>query len=287
MIQHLRFHHSAGEPSPIELSRVSALRSRATGIAQPTRLDFHLLQFVIEGRGAHWLDFEKVALRRGDVLHIRPGQVHSFDPQSRHDAFLLMFLPEAVQESAALERLTLSLTTVLHPKPADFTLLLGLLDLIESLPQKGGDIRRNRIAPFLLGAIVTGLGDLLVPADKPGTSSLKGQVGLIHTFERLVEEHYASHRDLGWYVPQLHVTGRTLARACHAVRAVSPKHLIDARVALEAKRHLMVSAASVEEIAFSLGFTEATNFVKFFKRIVGQTPESFRQSRSGQDPSGE
>lgn len=116
---------------------------------------------------------------------------------------------------------------------------------------------------------------------------MKGQVGLVHHFERLLEKHYASHRDLGWYVSQLHVTGRTLARASHAVRAVSPKHLIDARVALEAKRHLMVSATSVEQIAFSLGFTEATNFVKYFKRIVGQTPEGFRQTRMGREASGE
>lgn len=287
MIQNLRFHHSTGDRSPIELTRVSTLRRRDPHLSRPTRLDFHVLQFVTEGRGAHWLDFEKVVVRRGDVLHVRPGQVHAFDPKSRHDAFLLMFLPEAVQDAAAVERLNLYLRTVLKPKAPDFALLLGLLDQIESLPQKGGDIFPIRVAPHLLGAIVSAIGDLLVPSDKAGTPSLQGQVGLIHTFERLVEEHYATHRDLGWYVSQLHVTGRTLARACHAVRAMSPKHLIDARVALEAKRHLMVSAASVEEIAFSLSFTEATNFVKFFKRVVGQTPESFRQSRMGREVSGE
>ena len=33
------------------------------------------------------------------------------------------------------------------------------------------------------------------------------------------------------------------------------------------------------EQAVDLGFSEATNFVKFFKRIAGTTPEAFRREQ--------
>ena len=79
----------------------------------------------------------------------------------------------------------------------------------------------------------------------------------------------------------MHVTPRTLARACHRARGLAPKRMIDLRVGLEAKRMLTTSDATVEAIGLSLGFTEATNFVKFFRRIVGQTPEGFRTAYGG------
>lgn len=72
------------------------------------------------------------------------------------------------------------------------------------------------------------------------------------------------------------MTTKTLSRACHQVRGLSPKKLIDGNLALEAKRNLVMGDHTVEEIALGLGFSEATNFVKFFKRITGRTPEVFR-----------
>ncbi|MEL7362149.1 MAG: helix-turn-helix domain-containing protein, partial [Bacteroidota bacterium] len=48
------------------------------------------------------------------------------------------------------------------------------------------------------------------------------------------------------------------------------------RVGLEARRLLATTSDTVEAIGFRLGFSEATNFVKFFKRVVGITPEAFR-----------
>lgn len=32
----------------------------------------------------------------------------------------------------------------------------------------------------------------------------------------------------------------------------------------------------VAELAFTLGFSEATQFVKFFRRLTGETPARFR-----------
>ncbi|MGE9271366.1 MAG: helix-turn-helix domain-containing protein, partial [Verrucomicrobiales bacterium] len=61
----------------------------------------------------------------------------------------------------------------------------------------------------------------------------------------------------------------------------SPKVMVDEAVALEAKRRLILSTETVESIAFGLGFSEATNFVKFFKRVVGETPEAFRLAQMG------
>ena len=45
---------------------------------------------------------------------------------------------------------------------------------------------------------------------------------------------------------------------------------------LEAKRLLAYSNMTIKEVAFALGFEEATNFNKFFRKHAKITPNCFR-----------
>ena len=69
---------------------------------------------------------------------------------------------------------------------------------------------------------------------------------------------------------------RTLTRASLAATGRTAKQLVDDRVALEAKRLLAESDLPVAEIGARLGFTEPTNFGRFFARTVGSSPGQFR-----------
>jgi AraC-like DNA-binding protein len=67
-----------------------------------------------------------------------------------------------------------------------------------------------------------------------------------------------------------------LSRACVQVVGQTAKQLIDRRLALEAKRLLAHSQMPVAHIGHQLGFSESTNFVKFFRRLGEETPQQFR-----------
>lgn len=56
------------------------------------------------------------------------------------------------------------------------------------------------------------------------------------------------------------------------------KEIIDARVMLEAKRLLIHTDRPVAAIAADLGFSEPTNFVKYFTIRAGMAPGAFRLS---------
>lgn len=55
------------------------------------------------------------------------------------------------------------------------------------------------------------------------------------------------------------------------------KSVITDRIALEAKRLLVHTNRPIYLLAEGLGFEEATNFAKFFKRETGFTPIDFRK----------
>lgn len=55
------------------------------------------------------------------------------------------------------------------------------------------------------------------------------------------------------------------------------KHIHE-RLVLEARRLLFHTPESLKEIAFNLGFSEASYFTRFFKRETGLTPAEYRTS---------
>lgn len=251
--------------------RLSALRTRALGhsLYASQRRDFHVFHVVTAGEGRHHFEFESVRLQRGDVFHVRPDQVDWFDEASDHEALLLVFLPEAIGTQSALRQ---RIANPLRPSADDFTRLEILAELIEDL-QRSPALNASTVS--LLQAFV-GAVDVM-HAQLAAASPAAVKTGLCERFESLLAAHHGESRRVGWYATRLGVSQKSLARATHALFGRSPKQHIDRRVTLQAKRRLLHTQAAIEEIAAGLGFSESTNFVKFFRRIEGCTPKAFRQ----------
>ncbi|MFJ7344357.1 helix-turn-helix domain-containing protein [Streptomyces sp. NPDC101110] len=72
-------------------------------------------------------------------------------------------------------------------------------------------------------------------------------------------------------------TVNTLIRACAAATGQPVKHVIDGRVALEARRLLAPTDEPVAAIARCIGFPRPTNFGMFFARHTGMPLGAFRR----------
>lgn len=79
------------------------------------------------------------------------------------------------------------------------------------------------------------------------------------------------------YAGQLHVHVNHLNRAVKEITQKTTTQLIAERVLQEAKILLKHSNWSVAEIAYALGFTEATHFNNFFKKHAALSPLQFRK----------
>ncbi|MFI6116754.1 helix-turn-helix domain-containing protein [Kitasatospora sp. NPDC051164] len=81
------------------------------------------------------------------------------------------------------------------------------------------------------------------------------------------------------YAARLGYSPRTLTRACLAATGRSAKQLADARVVLQAQRLLAHTDLPVAAIGRTLGFTQVTDFGRFFARETGRTPGDFRSAQ--------
>lgn len=95
-------------------------------------------------------------------------------------------------------------------------------------------------------------------------------------FVQLVEESFASRRDVTWYATQLDCSQRTLNRICQRMMGKTAKEFLSERVVIEAKRLLAYETDTVNEVAERLGFGATTNFVRYFRNETGMTPQEFK-----------
>jgi AraC-like DNA-binding protein len=95
-------------------------------------------------------------------------------------------------------------------------------------------------------------------------------------FIKALETDFRHTRGVQHFAHKLGYSASTLARACLAAEGRAPKAIIDQRVALEAQRLLAHTNHNIHLISHQLGFSEPTNFVKFFIRLIGSTPTAFR-----------
>lgn len=281
-ILELHFQHPEGKSAKVQVLRLSELRKRELpfSIYDAARHDCHTIHFVTQGRGFHWADFERIKLGRGDVLYVRPGQVHAFDKPSRHEALFLLFQDEALRNPDSLRQIDPVRLNAIRPKPTDFDLLVELVASLESVAGYHPSFDVHQLTPWILGAISTAIGRISQALQAQQRPSSQNYLEMVHDFERVLDKHFACHRTINWYARNLCVTVRSLSRACKTVRNRTPKQLVNARVSVEAKRYLVLTDDSVEQVARRVGFSESTNFVKFFRRTVGQSPAEFRRKQS-------
>lgn len=248
----------------------------------PHRLDYHQIMLVEEGGGVFTIDSTPYPSRAGSLLWIRPNQVIQFAMPSDMEARLVMFtetFPLRLRAHMGM------LDDVLRPShwqlsDAELDTFRRVLDLLQEEFERPDEGMGEDLLKHLLAVALLHIDQMCRShhSDAVHNGSPAGENGeLFLRFRRELEDSYRKTRLVEDYAAALNCTPRTLSRACRSVAGTTTKDLIDARVALEAKRLLVHTDLSVGSIARQLGFTEVTNFGKFFIRRVNMTPGAFRR----------
>lgn len=109
------------------------------------------------------------------------------------------------------------------------------------------------------------------------TSYRSSDVNVFNQFNQLIEQHYKQHWTLPQYANELGLTTARLNDICRRISGLASKRLVADRVMQEARRLLVLTAMSVQEAAYELGFKDPAYFARFFKKNAGETASEFRE----------
>ncbi|MBG6128579.1 AraC-like DNA-binding protein [Aquimarina sp. EL_43] len=107
-------------------------------------------------------------------------------------------------------------------------------------------------------------------------NNLGDQVDLIRNFNILVDTHFRKEHAVGFYAQKLFKSPKTLSNN-FAKFEKSPLQIIHDRIILEAKRLLIYTDKSAKEIAYEIGFEDASHLSRMFKRHTSLSPSEFKK----------
>lgn len=97
-------------------------------------------------------------------------------------------------------------------------------------------------------------------------------------FGHLVIQHYTHERNIAFYARKLGITPTHLSNTVKHVTGKTVVTIIAEMVINDAKAQLKSTTLPIGEIAESLNFANVSFFGKYFKRYVGMSPASYRNS---------
>ncbi|MFI9155841.1 helix-turn-helix domain-containing protein [Streptomyces sp. NPDC053367] len=242
------------------------------------RIDFHVVMLFSAGPVRHMIDFAEYQARAGDLLWIRPGQVHRFSTGAEYRGTVLTmqpgFLPRATVEATGLYRY--DLPPLLHPDEPELAGLTAALDQLRREYEDDVTLPLGLHTAVLRHSLTAFLLRLAHLAARSAEARSNPSDTTFTLFRDAVEKGFATNHSVSAYADHLAISRRTLVRAVRAATGETPKGFIDKRVVLEAKRLLAHTDLPIGRVGVAVGFPDAANFSKFFHQHTDMTPAAFR-----------
>lgn len=254
---------------PVEVIERHELLARVdpADLASPQRPSFYLLLLMRSHRGSHTVDFTDIPAQPGRLIHVRPGQIQVFNTKVGFDATLVLSQPAVASTQPWFPR---------HASYCDLddgamTTADTLIDAIRHQQTRfEGDQPTNRLMIALFDALVA----LFDQAHANTNDTHLPEVYV--AFRNAIETNLNHRHNVIDYARHIGYSARTITRACQKATGQTAKQVLTDRLVLEAKRLLVHTDTPAATISAQLGFSEPTNFTKFFTRNTAQAPSAFR-----------
>ena len=92
----------------------------------------------------------------------------------------------------------------------------------------------------------------------------------------LIQRHFRSNKPAAFYAEALRISPAHLSRIVRSKTGHGAHELITRKLLDEAKRELVFTFATVQEISYRLGFADPAYFSRFFVKQTGETPRAWR-----------
>ena len=242
---------------------------------------YQILWFYNTG-GTHYVDFKAHEVKEDSVLFISKNQIHYFDEDAKHKGVIIHFNEQFLMQSDVDIFLKYNVFNT-HGKPCycitkDIAVLANsYIKLIKEELKNQVQFGHKQVVRYLLKSLLIVL-ERAHRDTKDGTIKLTNHYELQYLkFRELIETNYKVQFTVSQYADLLNISSKTLTNVTKSMTSKSPSELISERVILEAKRLLSFTTLKTNEVAYKLGFNDASYFVKYFKRHLKMSPKDYKK----------
>jgi AraC-like DNA-binding protein len=232
--------------------------------------------YLEQGAGFHQIDINRYAVGPDSIYLVMPGQIHSWELTEIPKGFVAM-----VQKDFLLDHPLYQLLFQTFPLPFPNGFMVAEnREIFRSIFTSIEVEYCNRKINF--EAVIQTYLQLLFNLLKREVKSdqTKPFPSILQEFFAALETGFRTHREIRFYADMLNVTSKTLNSVCKKSLGLTAGDVIREKLAVESKKLLLYSNKSLTELAFELGFADASHFNKFFRRQTGVLPGTYRKGIS-------
>jgi AraC family transcriptional activator of pobA len=245
------------------------------------QLSFYEIIFITEGSGTLALDENKMSIRPQTIIFTSPGQVRRWEITEEVKGYTLFFEKDFLHLFFS-DELFLYRFQYFHQysHPAemqiDETSFRKCLQTLQAIELEFGQIQNdsNHMIRSLLYQLLIMLNrhyagaydvlrDTYVHAD-------------FYRFRSLLENRFLKDQTVDAYSRMLNISPGFLNKVCRQFSGLSAQQMIHHKLVSEIKKQLHQNK-SAKEICYELGFSDPSNFNRFFKKFTNITPQQYRK----------
>ncbi|WP_010522656.1 helix-turn-helix domain-containing protein [Aquimarina agarivorans] len=282
-IEKYHLHKAHPEKLQFEVYDLNTYRKRSGDMAAVAHShSYYQIIWFFEAGGEHIVDFTTYPIEKNTVLFISKDHIHAFDKNLEVNGYLIHFNESFFMHSDVDIFLKYNIFSAVE-NPCyiidDDTAVIAnsYIDLIKKELSTKGAFGYEDSIRFSLKSLLINLERVHRKSENNNIQFNSHYELQFAKYKELVEENYQKGLSVSDYSALLNISSKTLTTITKSVVGKSASGIISERIILEAKRLLRFTSLQIGEIAFRIGFDDASYFVKYFKRFVGSPPKIYRE----------
>ncbi|MEM6396518.1 MAG: AraC family transcriptional regulator [Bacteroidota bacterium] len=268
--------------------RTEELHGEGAIKSPPFRTAYYAFLLVESGRGSYTIDGQTFSLGPGSYYFTNPGHVKSFDMTETVYGYIICFTDRFLQTQYAGELardfpfLFDQTTPVMQLDSKDRNRVSNQVKIMYDQSKQPSSYRAQILAHQMVSLLYTTKELLLAHQERIAPNSRPEEITA--AFRRLLNDRMLAlrkgetlaHWKVADYANALYIQPDYLSETVKRVSGKTVKQWIDESMQTEAETLLKASDLPVAQIAYRLGFNDASNFARFFKRRTGLSPAKYR-----------
>lgn len=250
---------------------------------QSCRLKAAIFCVCMEGDMKATINLIDYEIKPNDLITLLPGSIIQFRERTEKVKLSFIGFSEACLERINLIKKLVSSFSKISEYPVvalspdissyfnDYFALISRITYNESIQMS------NEANEMILNSVITGV-SAVYSTHSGATHPTTRKEEICKELVQLVTHHYTIERKAQFYADKLGISLQHLSTTVKQVTGKNVLDIISYVVIMDAKAKLKSSNMTIQEIAYSLNFPNASFFGKYFKRYVGMTPLDFRTS---------
>ncbi|MDR1582115.1 MAG: helix-turn-helix domain-containing protein [Prevotellaceae bacterium] len=250
----------------------------------PTKVNEAVATICLKGHAEGSIDLKPCCYSANSLVVIMPEQILQYTYRSEDFSAMFIIMSRRFTENIRLCMediipvfLYLRENPVVHLDETEMAHLQDYFHILKKTVQQTSNPCRMEMVQLLSQAFFYGINNFNQLRQEYAVQKDKKNK-LFDSFYNLILQHYKDSREVSFYADKLCLTSKHLSVVIKKTTGKSAFEWINNYVILEAKSLLRASNMSIQQISDELNFANQSFFGKYFKRLTGMSPKSYRKN---------